>query len=49
MERLYRQNHEEVRDPKRSRWVWGITIAIPALIAILGLIMMLYFKFLQGR
>jgi hypothetical protein len=49
MERLYKQNQGAVQNSKRSRWVWGMTIGIPVLIAILGLIMIFYFNFLQGR
>jgi len=47
MERLYKQNEEAVQNPKRSRWVWGMTVGIPILIAILGFIMIFYFKFMH--
>ena len=46
--RLCLRNYQATDDVKRSRWIWGITLAVPAMIAILGLVMVFCFNMLQS-
>jgi hypothetical protein len=49
LKRLRLKDYQATDDVKRSRWIWGITFAVPAMIVILGLIMVFYFNMLQGH
>jgi hypothetical protein len=35
-------------DVRRSRWIWGVTLGVPVIILVMGLMLMFYFHMVPG-